>query len=292
MNNELMVANFFSDMAQECKRKLVAAGYSVPSPVEDADVVRSYLNVRRRRVSVRPRAVHKAPYSVPTHLVLGEKTFLARVAAGDDLRPNQSTRLHELDYEDGMLNDFGIQHFYLGVAQHSTRPYFVARTDPLLFALVRESDLYCIGYYSHGEWSKTTLMDVVHQNWPNTISEYALDAVELACSFTEDEHERLRREGINVVTQRPDGTIHIGPGGGITSAGTSVVDMRDLMSARRLCSELESTVETEVKKLVQKGKLTAPVRLQLRFVDSGAYVDVLGHQGKFEVSECITVPPL
>lgn len=76
--------------------------------------------------------VHKARYSEPIHLVEGKKTFLAKIEAGDDLRPNQITKLQKLDYRDGMLNDFGIQYFHLGTAQHPTRPSFVARTDPLL----------------------------------------------------------------------------------------------------------------------------------------------------------------
>ena len=103
----------------------------------------------------------------------------------------------------GMLNDFGIQHFHLGTKEHPRIPSFVARTDPLLFAMVQENDLYCIGYYKHGEWSKATLLDVVHENWPDTISGYSVADVRLAHLYTDDEHEKLRKADINVATQRP-----------------------------------------------------------------------------------------
>lgn len=292
MENDVVITSFFADIARECKKQLISAGYSDPTSVEDEDIVRTYLNVRRRRVSIRRRTVHKAAYSVPLDLVEGEKEFLAKVKAGDDLRPHQSTRLGQLDYEDGMLNDFGIQHFHLGTVQHPTMPSFVARTDPLLFAMVREDDLYCIGYYGHGDWSKATLLDVIHENWPDTISGYSLDGLMLAHSYTDDEHDRLRRAEINVVTQRPDGTIHMGPGGGITLAGTSIRDMRDLMSARQFCSKLESAVVEEVRKLLDEGKLTTPVRLELKFVDRDAHIDVDGSGVAFDVSELITVPAL
>ena len=99
MENEIVAADFFADLARECKRQLIFAGYSDPSPAEDEDIVRCYLNVRRRRVPIRPRAAHKAAYSVPPHLVEGEKIFLAKVLAGDDLRPNQSTKLEQPNYE-------------------------------------------------------------------------------------------------------------------------------------------------------------------------------------------------
>lgn len=292
MANEVVVANFFADMAQECKKKLISAGYPDPISAEDEYIVRAYLNVRRRRVSIRPRAVHKAAYSVPHDLIEGEKEFLAKVEAGDDLHPHQSTRLEKPDYEDGMLNDFGIQHFHLGTTQHPKNPSFVARTDPLLFAMVREDDLYCIGYYRHGEWSKAQLLDVIHESWPETISGYSIDGVSLAHSYTDDEHEQLREADINAITQRPDGTIHMGPGGGVTLAGTSVKDMLDLMKARKFCSQLESSVAVEVGKMVDEGKMAAPVRLELRFMDGGAYVDVGGGAGTIDVSEQITVPVL
>ena len=292
MENDIAVANFFADMARECRKKLISAGYSDPTSAEAEDIVRAYLNVRRRRVSIRRRAVHRAAYSAPPDLVEGEKEFLAKAKAGEDLLPHQSTSLEQPDYEDGMLNDFGIQHFHLGTTQHPTRPSFVARTDPILFAMVREDDLYCIGYYGHGEWSRATLLDVIHENWPDTIAGFSLDGVTLAHSYTDDEHEKLRRADINVATQRPDGTIHMGPGGGTTLAGTSIRDMRDLMSARQFCSQLESAVIVEVRKLVDEGKLAAPVRLELRFVDRGAYIDVDGGEVTYDVSEHITVPAL
>ena len=279
-------------MARECKKQLISAGYSDPTSAVDEDIVRAYLNVRRRRVSIRRRTVHKAAYSVPFDLVEGEKKFLAKAKAGDDLRPHQSTRLEQSNYEDGMLNDFGIQHFHLGTTQHPTKPSFFARTDPLLFAMVREDDLYCIGCYGHGDWSRATLLDVIHENWPDTIAGYSLDGLMLAHSYTDDEHERLRRADINIVTQRPDGTIHMGPGGGTTLAGTSIRDIRDLMSARQFCSKLESSVAVEVRKLVDEGKLATPVRLELKFVDRGAYISVDGGEVAFDVSEHITVPVL
>ena len=84
----------------------------------------------------------------------------------------------------------------------------------------------------------------------------------------------------------------MGPGGGVTLAGTSIKDMLDLTKARTFCSQLESSVEVEVRKMVDEGKMAAPVRLELRFVDGGAYVDVGDGAGTIDVSEQITVPVL
>ncbi len=110
----------------------------------------------------RPRRLHKATYAVPAHLVPGEQAFLSAVAAGADLLPHQSTRLETADFNDGMLNDFGIQHFHLGIGQHPTKHGFMARTEPVLFALVRDDDFYSLGCYAHGAWSETILLDLIH----------------------------------------------------------------------------------------------------------------------------------
>ena len=40
----------------------------------------------------------------------------------------------------------------------------------------------------------------------------------------------------------------------------------------------------EVRRLVDAGQLTAPVRLKLRFVDAGAFVDADGSKSTFDVS--------
>lgn len=68
--------------------------------------------------------------------------------------------------------------------------------------------------------------------------------------------------------------------------------MSDLVCARKICSNLESFVETEVRKLVHKCKLTAPVRLELRFVDRVVYIDVDDGEAEFDISKYTTVPVL
>jgi len=179
--------------------------------------------------------------------------------ADDDLRPHQSTQLERPDYEDGLLNDFGIQHFHLGTAQHPNKPFFVSREDPLLFGLVQDDAFYCIGYYKHGDWSKTELLDIVHAHWPSVISDHTISGIQL---------------------------------GKETLAGTSVKDALDVISARRYCSVLESAVARKVKEAIDAGNLVAPVRLNLRFGDGVSYVDIDGGKGTIDVASYITVPAL
>ena len=101
----------------------------------------------------------------------------------------------------------------------------------------------------------------------------------------------MRNADINVATTRPDGTIHIGPGGGITLAGSSIRDTLALNNLNRLCSALSSATIREVEDLANSKLLTLPVYPKLRFRDDGAYIDVDG-KNTIKVTPCITVPPL
>lgn len=217
-----IVMDLYADFAAACSKELQAAGYTPPGGTT-ADLIRAYANVKHRRVSVRPRKVHKASYSVPSPLAAGEQAFLAAVAAGDDLLPHQSTRLEDHAFDDGMLNDFGIHHFHLGTVPYARNPKFRDRRDPLLFAVVRPDDLYVIGYYKHQEWAKRDLLDVIHAMWPDLLAA-AIPGIApqpLGFNASDADIKNFRKAAINPITQRPDGTPHVSPGGGAALDGTS-----------------------------------------------------------------------
>ena len=262
MSDSTITMDLYADFSTNCAAALVSAGYAAPTGSAE-EMIRAYVNVRHRRVPVRPRNVHKATYKVPTDLATGESTFLSKVGAGDDLRPYQSTRLERVDFNDGMLNDFGIQHFHLGMAPHPTKSGFMERTDPVLFGMVREDDFYSLGCYHHGDWSKTVALDIIHANWPDVLERYSIKDAQLTQTYTDEEVGELRKAGINPLTQRPDSTVHMGPGGGVTTAKTSAQVARDMAAIRRLCNDLERSLTDEIEGLIAAGMLSAPVSVKL-----------------------------
>lgn len=147
-----MNLDIFQFVAGRYAARLQEADYVVPEESDAA--ILAYENVRLRSVAREPRKVRKViGYKVPDALVEGEKAFVADVVAGADLRPYQSTRLDKADLFDAMLFDFGIQHFHTSAHQHPTKPRYRKRSDPLLFAFVTKTDLYCLGFFPHGAWS-------------------------------------------------------------------------------------------------------------------------------------------
>lgn len=265
--------DLFSDFAQSCARELRIAGYDPPLGAS-SDSIRAYANVRHRRVPIRPRKVHKAAYSVPSHLTEKEKSFLAAVTEGADLRPYQSTKLERHDFNDGMLNDFGIHHFHLGIDPHPTKVGFKERSDPVLFAIVREEDFYVLGCFPHRAWHQQSLLDVAYSNWPILFASVVPNDAQMQLSYspTDADIKKLRKHYINTLTKRPEGTVTFSLGGGLASDNGSAMVTRDINGIKRLCIKWERIVNEEIAKLKESGELSAPVTLRLDQRGSEAFV--------------------
>jgi hypothetical protein len=226
-------------------------------------------------------------------LLLGEQGFVAAARAGDDLRPYQSIGLAKPTGSDQMLNDFGIQHFHLGVGPHASKPMFKARTGPLLFALVEPDDLYCIGVFPHGVWSEQRLLDIVHAEWPWTLARFvAHNTIALAQTVTDEDRAELRKANINTPTQRPDGTIHMNPGGGATLTGGSVKVMWALNKRQQTISDLERQIRQHLESKIATGDLAEPVIVSLEFDGSEARALVDGDRYAFKLDKQLSLDPL
>src|SRR5262245_57271556 len=107
------VMNFFSDLVDIARDKLIEAGYA-PAGMSVDDTLRAYLNVAHRRVPVRKRTTHRAKaFSCPPEHQAGLDQLLQKSESGGDLRPNQSTSLDRQKFNDAVLNDWAIHHFHL-----------------------------------------------------------------------------------------------------------------------------------------------------------------------------------
>lgn len=283
-------ADFLGDYAVRCGERLIEAGYTVPAGDPQA-VIGGYLNIRHRRVRSRPRAFHMAQYAVPTHLTAGHAMLQQEVEEGRDLWPRQSRSIAKSGVDDGMLNDYGIQHFHLGTTPDTKHTGLSQGTKELVFAFVRDDDFYSIGIFDHDGWSMQSLLDLVHSNWPTLMTPFEVNGiVDVAVSYSDEEVAALRKNGVNVLTKRPDGTIHVGPGGGMASDGTSGATVRDLLRITRFIAEYETTVVSDFTNAIPKSMVNAGGLVTLKWRGGRAYaacgtyeLDLLGN---------LAVPPL
>ncbi|MBF6570925.1 MAG: hypothetical protein IVW54_18835 [Candidatus Binataceae bacterium] len=260
-----LAMDFFADMAELARQELLASGYTVDSSRKPDEIVMSYFNVLWRRINVRPRTVFIAKdLKCPADLQAGFDLVRAKAQKGEDIRPHQSRKLADLDFDDGLLNDWGINHLHLGTSLESDG--FVTRTGPVLFARVTADEFYCVAVMEHGNWSKQQLLDIIHDNWPASISRSTLRGVGLEWQPTDDDVRKLRAAGVTVITQRPDGTIHFPPGGGVATDRTSMSVVNRVIGWRTLCSRLEEETTRKLDDLLQEAtRLGVELRPPLRF---------------------------
>ena len=203
-----------------------------------------------------PRTVHESSNLVcPPEHQAGYSVLKGKMAKGDDVNSHLSKTILSDNFEDYLLNDWGIHHFHLGENVHKG---FAERTGPLLFALVKESDVYFINVLAHGAWSEQELIRMLHNEWPESIVNYRLKGVlGLAGQPTNEDIEQLRKVGVQTMVQIEDGVVYGPIGGGYSTAGTSV-------QSRMLANRHHQLVR-DIEKYVRK--------------NSNMYIDKIKHLG-------------
>jgi hypothetical protein len=196
------IAAFQVDLADGVRAILASLGCKgLAATLGPSDVCLAYANYRSRRISVRPRKVHRSD-------TLRQRADLApeerdaidaieeRFAGGADLYPHQSTSIRSPLSKDGLLADWHIQHLHLGLASGKpTVSPFVKRSDDVLLVRVTGAEAYFIDCLPHGPddeppWWNIDLPETLHRNWPESIQHLRIDGYEPKLSW--EEHRKLR----------------------------------------------------------------------------------------------------
>lgn len=157
-----------------------------------------------------------------------------KIVAGSSLYPHLSRSIRSPTFNDSLLNDWGIHHIHLGAEIGADG--FAARSGPILFARFDHSSAYLIAVLPHGSWALQALVQVLHDNWPDSIAHHRLKGV-LACGreFSDQDKARLRKANVNSMVQLGRGVVYAPIGGGFSTSGISTeVAIRSDYCARRL----------------------------------------------------------
>lgn len=248
------------------RAQLQAFGYD-PSCDSDEDVRHCFFNLQKRLIQPGPRVVLKsAQFMCPPQLVSGLQLVEGKITRGEDLRPHLSRLLKKSDFNDGMLNDWGIHHLHLGVAMESDG--FVKRSEPVLFARFDRTTAYFIGMQPHGAWALQENVKILHRNWPNSIRRLrVIDAIAVAGPRTDQDIKVLRSKNTNSAVE-VDGVFYMALGGGIMSSGLAAeaVIQSDRWNAR--IKELESDCRRNAdvfEEAASSNGHTLPAAVSLRF---------------------------
>ena len=159
------------DLVEIYRAELDRLGYDVRDISGDEELLRAYFGVCRRLVFPQPRQILKSKSfscSPKYHDALAQIEQIVR--EGGDLSPYLSKKIRDLEYNDDLLNDWGIHHLHLGASIEQDG--FVGRTGPLLHCRFEEKYAYLIDVLPHGSWTKQKLIQAMHENWPDSLAQF------------------------------------------------------------------------------------------------------------------------
>lgn len=220
------------------------ADYNITVDItDDAETIKiKYFNFKKRLIPPVPRQLFKSnEFTCPDEHIKGLQLIEEKILKGEILLPHLSRQLTNLDYNDSLLNDWGIYHLHLGTSIEADG--FIKRTGPVLFARFDMSSAYLINVMGHGSWTKQEMIRVLHDNWPDSIEMYRLKGViGLSHIPTDEDVKTARKVGVNTAIQLEPGVVYTNIGGGYTTSKTSIDVMQVMFDYNRIIEQLEKHV--------------------------------------------------
>lgn len=177
----------------------------------------------------------------------GIQNFIAAAKAGEDLRP----WLHDAVFnnkQDALMNDWGIQHYHLGVSlEEKNGRKRIERSNELLYAIHKEETgcLYLIAVFDHGSFSEKKLLEIVKEEWPELMQHGKIkNMTDISYSPTGNEIHLLRKKQVNSAVEI-DGEYFFGPGGGFMCSGHSAAAVMKSIAVKKLLNRLQKEVDDE-----------------------------------------------
>lgn len=220
-----MEFDFKNDWKEYVKRELIKLGQTYKESRDILDNSVTLFKMQRRIPSniIRNVLISKE-FKYKKEYENGLNSLISRIKNGETLTPYLSKSIHNTNYNDATLNEWGIHHFHLGnkIINNTTE-----RTEDIAFVFISFDYALFIQTFPHGPghssvWTNTSLIEIIHNNWPDAISHMKTEVS--GSSLTPIERATLRKKNTNVDIQVSDGTVYLTPGGGLMADGTSMAD--------------------------------------------------------------------
>jgi hypothetical protein len=234
----------FKDVARIAAARLTAKGYEVNPSEKPEDLLCQYFNARRRRITPAPRKVFIAAGFIcpPVHAAVFQE-ICRKAEAGEDLRPHQSRKITTLDYNDGLLNHWDIQHLHLSLEPDPKHKGLLKGTPEVLFARITDDAMYCVAVAEH-VWTKQEFVRIIHETWPETLR--PLKGRIRGERLSDEQIGNLRRVNANVAIEMEDGTVYASVGGGYLSSGMHSLALVFTAQLHKLCGYIEGQIRSHV----------------------------------------------
>lgn len=235
------------------KNELTGFGYAYDTSKDLTTNSERLFNLRRRIPSTKSRKIIRSKeFSCPTENQAGLQKLESEIENGKDIRAYLSKGITKIDYNDKTLDEWGIHHLHLGTVLENG---FIKRTKHVVFVIFLDNQVLFLNTLAHGKghadvWVNTTLIGIIHNNWPEIIEHLKMGSA--SGSLTPDERLSLRKKNTNVSVTTSDGTAYYAPGGGFMSNGTAIPDFMTLQKVYRDLDYFEKLVIQEKAQIENK----------------------------------------
>ncbi len=266
-----------------------------------------YYNLTNRLVKPRPRKVHlSSVFYCPKRFKTALDIIIEKIENGEDINPHLSkgilwvlgTKKRKNRHRDALLDSWGIKHIHLGINIESHG--FIKRTGPILFVKFDDENAYFLLIRRHGRrikkngkpskrlhypWNRQILIDILHNNWSDSIQNFKTKLEFEALS--DDEIRQWWRGNINVLTKSKDGTGYFGPG--VAASGDNIQNVRICQHIFRYLDNVEEFFQENINKLIemlkQNGKkVDNPLELKLvsfEFIGLSLRIEIIEKNTQF-----------
>jgi len=275
--------DFSRDYLDSVYQSLKAAGWKGDREDKDIDIV--FTNFKRRHVTAKKRDVYISRHlNCPREFRDAYRAIIDKIESGDTVKPHLSRFLKKPDFNDLFLNDWGIHHLHLSLVEEDDG--YCERTGPVLLVRFEENYALIIDIRMHGSanlWVQKDILDNIRINWPDWMDRFRVRGAGRQDDLSESERKRLRSVRMNTWVKLSDGNLYVGPGMGLTTAGTSTLATMNADKAMHVIRETEKQIKNDPTyyKRVFWGDLAAwPFRLEVKLSCIGDnYYAVVKHSG-------------
>jgi len=238
------------DFIEDLKRIIIEIFEEAELEYEDSDhindLIIQYLNVINRMIDQNPRDVYLSQ-TLEDNLTEEHEDAISVIREtfenGSDVNPHLSRQIFNPTFNDLLFNDWGVYHFHLSTTRDDPNDYFMSRTGPLLFAMVKNNEAYFLTIGNHGDWGKPEFLEIVENNWPDLLDNRKIEGARPVQDLDEDEIQELREAGINPIADI-QGQAIFSEKGGITLEGGRVQHTLSAIQLNERMEQLEEYVNS------------------------------------------------
>lgn len=237
-NHGFLSFNFVTSLAEALVRDAKNEGINLDPRKPTHDVIIDYLNINRRLLpAVKWQVEVSKEFDCPERYQESFNTIKSILESGGDITPYMGRYITENDFNDLILNDWGIYHFHLG--NEFLPNGLIKGTFELLYAYVdkQKQVVCCLQIFDHKSWAKKEALEILYNNWPELIKNFvAPTGMQLTEKISDEKRKLLRDKCVNTAIELDNGVLLWAPGLGYTSSGLST---RVLMSADKIFNSLQ-----------------------------------------------------